>query len=124
MIWGLTLCILSSFSHPLPDQTPGIPHLDKILHFGYFFGGGILFTLWLSFKNLQAPKTIAAYLLPICLLAVIGLLDEYRQSFTPGRSGNDFFDWLADLTGASAGTILVHQLRNPVHALLHNISRS
>lgn len=39
----------------------------------------------------------------VVVIALIGALDEYHQSFTPGRSGNDPFDWLADLLGAIAG---------------------
>ena len=35
---------------------------------------------------------------------LIGRLDEYHQSFTPGRSGNDNGDWLADILGAATGS--------------------
>ena len=34
---------------------------------------------------------------------VIGRLDEYHQSFTPGRTGNDNGDWLADILGSIGG---------------------
>ena len=39
--------------------------------------------------------------------SVIGRLDEYHQTFTPGRSGNDYGDWLADTLGAAAGAFFV-----------------
>jgi len=39
--------------------------------------------------------------------SVIGRLDEYHQTFTPGRSGNDTGDWLADTLGGAAGAVFV-----------------
>ena len=44
-------------------------------------------------------------LIPVAVLVIglIGGLDEWHQSFTPGRSGNDLSDLLADVLGAAAG---------------------
>ena len=39
------------------------------------------------------------------LIALYGALDEYRQSFTPGRSV-EFDDWLADILGAALAVSL------------------
>ena len=39
--------------------------------------------------------------------AIIGALDEYHQTFTPGRSGNDPWDLLADTVGAAAGSAFI-----------------
>jgi hypothetical protein len=41
LLWAVTLFVLSSFSKTMPEGGPEIPHIDKILHFGYFMGGGL-----------------------------------------------------------------------------------
>jgi VanZ family protein len=37
-------------------------------------------------------------------IALFGALDEWHQQFIPGRS-MDLFDWLADFSGATIGTL-------------------
>ncbi|MFC4991019.1 VanZ family protein [Rubritalea tangerina] len=101
--WFITLWILSS-GNPAPEKTPDIPHLDKIVHFGYFFGGAGLFCAWLThhFQNLSSRTCV---LISTLMGAIVGIIDEYHQSFTPGRSGNDLGDWIADTSGALVGAI-------------------
>ena len=101
LIWAVVLWFLSS-SSPSTQSFPAIPHLDKILHFGYFACGATLLTGY--FKN--SRKTLKA--LPILLTtlfigATVGAIDEYHQSYVPGRFGNDPWDWLADCAGSLAG---------------------
>jgi VanZ family protein len=38
--------------------------------------------------------------------AIAGAIDEFHQTFTVGRTGNDFFDWLADLSGGLLGGMI------------------
>lgn len=110
LLWAGTLFVLSSVSETMPDGGPEIPHIDKVLHFGYFMGGGFILTCWLLLRN-QAPKSVAIrFFLPIVIFAIIGALDEYHQTFTPGRSGNDPYDWLADLLGAITGIAIANRL--------------
>ncbi len=99
--WGITLWFLSA-GHPVPKDTPDIPHLDKLAHFSYFFGGGLLLATFsgLRFSDWSHRRIFLSVLLLGCL---IGRLDEYHQTFTPGRSGNDPWDWLADTIGIAAG---------------------
>ena len=118
LLWFVILFILSSFSQPLPDNAPSIPFLDKILHFGYFLGGGIILTTWMLLKSKKTKVPASHYLVPILFFALIGLLDEYHQTFTPGRSGNDGFDWVAYITGATVGTLLVNLFRQPLSSFL------
>ena len=118
VLWAATLYTLSSFSKTLPDGTPEIPYLDKILHFGFFFGGGlILGTAFLLRKNAPTPAIIRIGI-PLLILSIIGVLDEYHQTFTPGRSGNDPFDWLADFAGSATGLFIA----NFIHPLLLKFS--
>ena len=114
ILWAATLYILSSFSKTMPEGGPEIPHLDKVMHFGYFLGGGIILTTYLLLKKGTAAPAYFRILIPIVILAIVGALDEYHQTFTPGRSGNDPFDWLADVLGAAAGILLAHAFHSRI----------
>lgn len=118
VIWVVTIYFLSSTSKTMPEGGFEIPHFDKILHFGYFFGGGIILTTYLLLLKGTAAPIRVRVILPFLFFAVIGALDEYHQTFTPGRSGNDPYDWLADVLGAATGIFLAHRL----HPLLLKIS--
>lgn len=108
ILWLATICIASSFNTKLPEEAPKIPHFDKITHFGYFFGGGIILTTWLLLKKGSITTRLTRYLLPIIFFGIFGAIDEYHQTFTPGRSGNDPYDWLADFFGASLGVLIAN----------------
>ncbi len=118
ILWLATLCIASSFNTKLPEEAPKIPHFDKITHFGYFFGGGIILSTWLLLKNGTISSRLTRYLWPIIFFSIFGAIDEYHQTFTPGRSGNDLYDWLADFLGGSLGVFMA----NHFHPLLLKFS--
>lgn len=99
IVWAVTLYWLSSRS--IQVDGPKIPHLDKVLHFGYFACGG--FALAYALIQRAHLASHSKFLLCLCIGALVGLLDEYHQSFTPLRSGNDPLDWTADLLGTAAG---------------------
>jgi VanZ family protein len=112
LLWFVVLWGLSSFRVP-SEGVPPIPHLDKFVHFGYFFGGSGLLCAWLFRRKPERTNWVKLITTAVVVIALIGALDEYHQSFTPGRSGNDPFDWLADLLGAAAGAFTfkrVHHL--------------
>ena len=44
------------------------------------------------------------------VMGLLGALDEYNQQFIPGRSGLSLEDWLADITGALTGVLLLRFL--------------
>jgi VanZ family protein len=99
-LWFAVLWLCSSFSVG-GGAPPAIHHIDKLQHFGYFFGGGGLLTAALFRLNPERPAWKKIIPSVVLILAAVGWLDEWHQTFTPGRSGNDVFDWLADLLGAS-----------------------
>jgi VanZ family protein len=75
--------------------------LDKVAHFAVF---GALATSVIrlpGFRNLLWKGAGAAWL----LAAGFGAFDEWRQSFTPGRSV-EFADWIADALGAAVAVLL------------------
>ena len=105
LIWAGTLYWLSS--RPGQPHEPFIPQFDKVLHFSYFFLGGILLQSALRLGNttLTSQQLLWA---GIAVAAIIGALDEYHQTFTPGRSGNDPFDWMADTLGGYVAARIAH----------------
>ncbi len=109
LTWAIALYVLSSRSSP-GGLTPPFPHFDKVAHLLYFSAGSLCFGRALS---LLKPGWSAARIVLICVLfaALVGVLDEYHQSFTPGRNGNDLGDMLADTLGGLCGGLVACFLR-------------
>jgi len=105
--WSLTavwFCILWTFSS-FPKLPPGpeIPFQDKIIHTLYYSGAA--FCVWLALRLKNPPATASrAMLWAVVFCMTVGALDEFHQSFVPGRSGNDPGDWLADSLGGFLGS--------------------
>jgi VanZ family protein len=108
LVWFVALFVLSSISVGKPDG-PEIPHLDKVLHTTYFTLGSATLGVGLLLK---IPRLSPWRLLAILVLAafVVGGFDEWHQSHTPGRSGNDLGDLTADCLGGLLGFFVVTQL--------------
>lgn len=105
-LWLGLLFVLSSLpGGTLPLPKVNIPHIDKVFHFGYFFVGGLLLAL-LARRTLRwrGLKMFAAV---IVVIAVLGAMDERRQSRTPNRTGNDPGDFAADCAGGITGAIVI-----------------
>jgi VanZ family protein len=97
--WFCLLFYLSSRTQ-VPDAPVLIPHIDKIFHFTYFAAGGFCLQYYLMCKH----KNSARYSLQVLIFALlVGALDEYHQTFTPHRSGNDIGDLTADVLGSYFG---------------------
>ena len=105
LLWFVVLWVCSSFAIG-GNYTPPIKHFDKIEHFAYFFGGSGLLCAGLFRMNPARPNWNRIIVTAILVIALVGWLDEYHQTFTLGRSGNDPLDWLADVLGATAGAFL------------------
>ena len=104
LCWACGILLLSSLT---PQELPEAAFLfwDKANHFlAYALGG------WLAASALRvsrpAARIAAAAILAVIAVAAFGALDELLQTFTPGRSGGDIFDWTADLLGAVAGAVV------------------
>jgi VanZ family protein len=102
LLWFAVLWLLSSSSLP-GEGPPPFPNFDKFAHFGYYFGGSGLLSAYLFRRNPDRPNWKSIIGSVIIAIALTGCLDEYHQTFTPGRSGNDPYDLLADVLGATAG---------------------
>ena len=108
-IWFVVLWFLSSGPLPSPPG-PELPHIDKVLHFGFFFGGAGLLSAALYLRAKCTPNWPALIVTVTLVLAAVGMLDEWHQSWIPERSGNDGGDWLADAYGALAGALVFRRL--------------
>ena len=103
MLWAAIILLLTS----IPGSD--IPHVnflnfhasDKIVHSTMY---GIF--AWLATRSLvRAGRPLRQAVLIVLLgIALFAALDEWHQQFIPGRS-MDVFDWLADISGATIGTL-------------------
>lgn len=75
---------------------PAIINFDKIAHFSIF---GLLGTL------IARCPGVRRFRYAIAIVSLFGISDEFRQSFTPGRSV-EFADWMADTLGAATAVAL------------------
>ncbi len=102
IFWLVVLFTFSAFKLPGPE-TPPIANFDKIAHFGFFFGGSGLLCAYLFWRQPEPVNWKKLIITAIIIIAIVGVLDEWHQSFTPGRTGNDRHDWLADVLGGTVG---------------------
>ena len=120
-LWGLLVCWAGAIlwlSSLTPQELPDAAFLvsDKANHFAAFAVGGWLAAAALRLSRPLAPvgvQIIAA----IVLVGGFGALDEALQTFTPGRTGGDLYDWIADFLGAVAGALSTL----PTHARLERL---
>jgi VanZ family protein len=113
LLWLALLCVSSSLSPSAPaDYLPSFKHIDKFQHFAYFFGGGLLLTGYFFRRKPEHPDWRGILRRVVLIVALIGWLDEWHQTFTPGRSGNDPYDWLANLLGATAGAMAFRRMHH------------
>jgi VanZ family protein len=103
LAWASVLWWLSSQSKlPSPAKFEGI---DKVEHALYFAAGGLCFLLGLRLAGF-VRQTTSAVIVTVLFCSVVGLLDEWHQTFTPGRSGGDVWDWTADTLGGVLGALI------------------
>lgn len=105
-VWFGTLWVLSSQVRHFP---PGLDFQfsDKLIHFGYFLGGGFTAAAFFFRRDPVTPNWPRIILLATLAAGLTGALDEWHQSWVPGRSGNDLPDLTADLLGAICGALAV-----------------
>ncbi len=118
VLWFGVLFWLSSQSHlPSPASFEGV---DKLEHAIFFSAGGMCFLLGLRLAGF-AKATRTAILASVLFCGAVGGFDEWHQTFTPGRSGGDVWDWTADMCGGFLGALLAMGLqkwltRGPIEA--------
>lgn len=99
--WMGTIMYLSSLTGPEVAEMTPFNAWDKLLHFVAFFAGGALLAGALRASTKWPAERII--LVAGLAIAIFGGLDEWRQYYTPLRSGADVYDWMADALGGFAG---------------------
>lgn len=102
--WAATIYWFSSQSGADIEKINLLDLWDKAAHFVAFAGGGVPMVLALRWSFGWSPKKVL--IVSALLLSCYGAADEFHQLYTPGRSGADPFDWVADTLGAFAGSLL------------------
>ena len=106
LLWAASVWFLSSLSpSDFSFRGPSLPGLDKVVHWGIFFGGALFFTAALRRTVVYSWRSVI--LVSIGALALFGVVDEVHQLYTPGRTGADPYDWIADCLGAMTGAVTV-----------------
>jgi len=95
-IWAVS--VVFNASKPGTEIPKFVSHADKFLHFLYYFPAGYISASIFYYSG-------GSFLLGIIPTIIMGGVDEFIQSFTPGRY-SDFFDLIADFFGALAGILL------------------
>lgn len=93
--------ILVGTSWPSLKFGPDDLALDKIAHFSAY---AVLAAL--SLRATLSPRRFATAASVVLGVSLLGAVDEWHQSFIPGRSMS-LADWLADTAGACVGILAV-----------------
>ena len=98
LVWVIVIYLLSAIPNiHLTFKTP--PGTDKLVHAILYFV--LCWLVWRAFHyQVSLPMMRNSALLGAFIFCVAyGFLDEYHQTFTPGRD-SDFYDVIADTGGA------------------------
>ena len=102
--WWLAMFVATHI--PRVPQELSLPGGDKSQHLIAYAGLAFLVALRLSFGNHLGWKRAATI---FGIVAFYGVLDELTQ-IPVGRTA-DFYDWIADVTGAVSGLAILAVLR-------------
>ncbi|MDD5200057.1 MAG: VanZ family protein [Terrimicrobiaceae bacterium] len=113
VLWCIAVFILSSIpGNRFPDAP--FSSADKVVHSALFTLGAFLLTFGLRRATTWHGGFL--FIISVVLMTICGVLDEFHQLYTPGRSGGDVGDMTADAVGAAIGAgfcLLVHRRRRP-----------
>lgn len=104
---------LSFFKPPSAPKLDTIPHIDKVVHLGMYFvmSAG----LWWEFLCSHTKGTsmqrawIGAFICPVLFSGCVEILQEHCTTYR----GGDWFDFLANATGALLASLLFYYILRP-----------
>ncbi|MDR2491693.1 MAG: VanZ family protein [Spirochaetaceae bacterium] len=97
------ILILSVYASSVPIALPleGIEISDKLIHLVCFAGLSGAWSWWWP-PDVWKKRPLRCALITVLAVSAYGVLDEFHQSFVPGRQVSAF-DWAADTVGAVLG---------------------
>ncbi len=101
VIWALVLAGLSRLTAVPAPLEPLTVLSDKVIHFGLYTVMGAALA-WARAVGRRDPPHLAM----MALGSLYGALDEFHQSFVPGRTP-EVGDWVANTLGVVAGYVLL-----------------
>lgn len=75
------------------------PLVHKFEHFFYYGGMAALLAFAVGQRR---------WWIPVLVVALVGLLDEWHQFYVPGRNSSPV-DWMVDVAGAALAAYLFHR---------------
>jgi VanZ family protein len=94
---GSSIPRLSTKDLGLPSYSDKVAHCLEYLILGFLFFRGI--------RGEGRRMGLHALFIVIATGLVIATIDEFHQSYIPGRDAN-FWDWTADMTGVVIGALI------------------
>ena len=91
-----------------------IVNFDKIVHTIFYIGVGVCLILFVIGINKQDSNLKYKLLVIVIFGSILGVIDEYHQSFVPGRSC-DILDWVADTSGILISFIFINKIKKIVN---------
>ncbi|MEO7933492.1 MAG: VanZ family protein [Chthoniobacterales bacterium] len=103
--WALVIFYLSSLTSTDLEVMPSeLLAQDKLVHALAYSVGGIF--LGIALRQTSRLRGIWLFAASAVGIGLFGASDELHQLFTPGRSGADFYDWIADMVGGSCAAFV------------------
>jgi len=87
-----------------------IPHLDKVVHFIFYFVASILACFFIRERSAGNIPFKKALLFSALFLAIFGLIIELLQAYLILDRSGEFLDLTANLTGVLLGLLMVNAL--------------
>ena len=111
LFWIFLIFALSSIPNISPDGIKLPKGSDKVIHYLEYSVLALLFYRGLVYGNRSISDLIAVVV--IIAGSGIALMDEFYQSFIPGRDSS-FFDLIADFSGIITGTCIYYFIRRHI----------
>jgi VanZ family protein len=105
VLWGAVIVILSMMPGGQTDlMVFGIPHFDKIGHFGMYAMWAIL--VYYGFSGMVGMSFRNAFLISLTLCGLIGVLLEFGQYYLAQDRSFEVADMIANAAGAIGGAFV------------------
>lgn len=103
--WTVIIAFLSLATLGNLGGSISIPNKDKIVHFIMYF---IFVILWALYRNTKEYKSKTGLIIALIAISYGGLIEIFQELFTSTRCA-DFFDFLANSTGALLGMFFINK---------------